>query len=124
MEISLPFSVAADTEDAEVSVLVCSMNARQRQEGEIDAEATLKICFKEHRPVREKLVGGAEEGAEVPASDCAVSVFIPAAGDGLWELAKSLKKSPEEVEENNPDLEFPVKEGQRVVIYRKKALNC
>jgi len=123
MEISLPFSVAADVENADVSVLVCSMNARQRQEGEIDAEATLKIGFKEHKTVRAKFVCAAEEGAEVPVSDCAVSVFIPAAGDGLWELSKSLKKSPEEVAENNPDLEFPVKEGQRVVIYRKKALN-
>lgn len=123
MEMSLPFSVAADTENADVDVLVCSMNARQRQEGEIDAEATLKICFKEFRTLSAKFVGAAEEGAEVPASDCAVSVFIPAAGDGLWELSKSLKKSPEEVAANNPDLEFPVKEGQRVVIYRKKALN-
>lgn len=123
MEISLPFSVAADVENADVSVLVCSMNARQRQEGEIDAEATLKIGFKEHKTVRAKFVCAAEEGTEVPVSDCAVSVFIPAAGDGLWELSKSLKKSPEEVAENNPDLEFPVKEGQRVVIYRKKALN-
>lgn len=123
MEMSLPFSVAADTENAEVEVLVCSMNARQRQEGEIDAEATLKICFKEKRTLCARYVCGAEEGAETPVSDCAVSVFIPAAGDGLWELSKSLKKSPEEVEENNPDLEFPVKEGQRVVIYRKKALN-
>ena len=123
LEMSLPFSVAADATDADVCVLVCSMSARQRQEGEIDAEATLKISFKEHRSLSAKFVCGVEEGAQVPVCDCAVSVFIPAAGDGLWELAKSLKKSPEEVSLNNPELEFPVKEGQRVVIYRKKALN-
>ena len=122
MEMSLPWSVAADATDADVSVLVCSMSARQRQEGEIDAEATLKISFKEHRSLSAKFVCGAEEGAEVPVNDSAVSVFIPAAGDGLWELSKSLKKPPEEVSQNNPELEFPVKEGQRVVIYRKKNL--
>ena len=124
MEMSLPFSVPAEAEDAEVSVLVCSMNARQRQEGEIDAEATLKICYKEQKCACAKFVSAAEEGAEVPVSDSAVSVYIPAAGDGLWELSKSLKKSPEEVSENNPELEFPVKEGQRVVIYRKKTMNA
>lgn len=122
MEMSLPFSVAADVTHADVSVLVCSMSARQRQEGEIDAEATLKISFKEHKSLCAKFVSGAEEGAEVPENDHAVSVFIPAAGDGLWELSKSLKKSPDEVALNNPDLEFPVKEGQRVIIYRKKNL--
>lgn len=124
LEMSLPFSVSADCENADISVLVCSMNARQRQEGEIDAEATLKICFKEKRKLCAKFVCAAEEGEEVAVCDSAVSVYIPAAGDGLWELAKSLKKSPEEVASNNPDLEFPVKEGQRVIIYRKKTLNA
>ena len=58
----------------------------------------------------------------VPVCDSSVSVYLPHAGDGLWELSKSLKKPPEEVSANNPDIEFPIKEGQRVVIYRKKSL--
>ena len=92
----------------------------QRQEGEIEAEATLKITAKERRKVSARLVSGCEEGDPLPVSDSAVSVYIPRAGDGLWELAKSLKKSPEEVSANNPDIEFPIKEGQRVIVYRKK----
>ena len=40
VEISLPFSVPVDAQDASISVLVCGMSARQKQEGEIDAEAT------------------------------------------------------------------------------------
>ena len=55
-------------------------------------------------------------------SESAISVYVPRAGDGLWELSKSLKKSPEEVAASNPDIEFPVREGQRVIIYRKKNL--
>ena len=122
VEMSLPFSVPVEADDCSVSVMVCSMTARQRQEGEIDAEATLKICCCEKRTVTGKFVAKAEEGKEVKESECAISVYIPRAGDGLWELAKSLKKSPEEVSQNNPELEFPIKEGQRVVIYRKKNL--
>ena len=62
------------------------------------------------------------EGEPLVLSDSAVSVYIPRAGDGLWELSKSLKKSPEEVSASNPDIEFPIKAGQRVIIYRKKSL--
>ena len=98
------------------------MSARQKQEGEIDAEATLKICLREERESVCRIVSGAAEGAAVPVNDSAISVYIPRAGDGLWELAKSLKKPPEEVAANNPDIEFPVKEGQRVIVYRKKTL--
>lgn len=122
VEISLPFSVPAEAQDATVTVLVCGMSARQKQEGEIDAEATLKISLQEKRKISARLVANAEEGEALPVNDSAVSVYIPRAGDGLWELAKSLKKSPEEVSASNPDIEFPVKEGQRVIVYRKRSL--
>ncbi len=122
VEIGLPFSVPVDAQNATVSVLVCGMSARQKQEGEIDAEATLKITVQEKRAFSAHLVASAEEGEQLPLEDSAVSVYIPRAGDGLWELAKSLKKSPEEVEASNPDIGFPIGEGQRVIVYRKKTI--
>ncbi len=122
IEMSLPFSVPVEAEHCDASVLVCGMSARQRAEGEIDAEATLKITLRGQTKDTVSLISAVEEGDPVPCNDSAVSVFVPHAGDGLWELAKQLKKSPEEVEASNPDIEFPVKEGQRVIIYRKKSL--
>ncbi len=122
VEISLPFSVPVDAANCTVSALVCGMSARQRQEGEIEAEATLKLVLQEKRKIAARLVSSAEEGEALPVNDSAVSVYIPRAGDGLWELAKSLKKSPEEVSASNPDIEFPVREGQRVIVYRRKTL--
>ena len=122
VEIGLPFSVAVDAGEAETGVMVCGMSARQKQEGEIDAEATVKIFLKEKKTYDVRLVSDVKEGGPFAESDCAISVYIPKAGDGLWELAKRLKKSPEDVERSNPDIEFPVKEGQRVIIYRKKTI--
>ena len=123
IEMSLPFSVPVTADsDCTVSVMACGMSARQRQEGEIDVEATLKITVSGKKKLSFKQVTGVTEGAAIEESDCAVSVFIPRAGDGLWELSKSLKKPPEEVSLSNPDIEFPIKEGQRVIVYRKKSL--
>ena len=125
IEMSLPFSVAAEGvgEDADVEALACGMSARQKEEGTIDAEATLKLAFAERIRSRAKFVASAEEGEAVKESESAVSVYIPRAGDGLWELAKRLNKSPEEVTASNPDLAFPIREGQRVIIYRKKGIS-
>ncbi len=122
LEFSLPFSVAVDAGDAEAEVMVCGMSARQKQEGEIDAEATVKIVLREKKRGSVRIVGAVKEGEKFAENDCAISVYIPEAGDGLWELAKRLKKSPEDVSKSNPDIEFPVKEGQRVIIYRKKTI--
>ena len=120
VEVSLPFSVPVQAEgECRVNVLVCGMSARQRREGEIEAEATLKIALTGEAVLPFSLVTAAEEGEAIARSDSAVSILIPDAGDGLWELAKRLGKAPEEVAASNPGLEFPVREGQRVIIYRK-----
>ena len=80
----------------------------------------MRVTRPEHLTVR--AVCAAEEGEPLLECDAAVSVYIPRAGDGLWELSKRLKKPPEEVLKSNPELEFPIREGERVVIYRKKSL--
>ena len=107
-----------------ISVAVCGVNIRQRSEGECEAEAVLKIAAADSETVTVKYLTEAEEGEKVDSNDCALSVYIPTAGDGLWELAKSLNKSPEEVSASNPDIEFPVREGQRVIVFRRKTLNA
>lgn len=123
IELSLPFSVPINIEGfCNCSIMVCGMSARQRQEGEIDVEGTLKITLFPKYTSFVKAVCEVEEGAPMKQNDSAISVYIPRVGDGLWELSKSLKKQPEEVLAGNPDLEFPIKEGQRVIIYRKKTL--
>ena len=121
VEMSAPFSGPASLEgECALELMVCGMSARQRQEGEIDAEATLKLTLTPLKTYPLRAVCAAEEGEAVQESDAAVSVYIPRAGDGLWELSKRLKKPPEEVLKSNPDLEFPIGEGERVVIYRSR----
>lgn len=122
VEMSLPFSLPYAGEGGKVSLFACGASARQRQEGEIDADVTLKICIAQEKHCSAKLVSAVREGEDVAQSDSAVSVYIPKAGDGLWELSKRLNKTPEEVAANNPELEFPIREGQRVIIYRKKTV--
>lgn len=123
-ELSLPFLFPLKYDGdcaAEARASVCGLNVRQRQEGEAEAEATLKVTLFLYRETEADYVSSAEEGEEYRESDCAVSVFIPRAGDGLWEIAKQLRRTPEEVEKSNPELKFPVGEGERIIVWRRKA---
>ena len=47
-------------------------------------------------------------------------MFIPAAGDELWDVSKRLACTEDEVTRLNPDLEFPLKGDERIIIYRQK----
>ena len=63
------------------------------------------------------------EGEAYVESDCGVSVFLPKAGEDLWQVSKRLKRTPEELEKSNPDLKFPVEKGERILVYRKISEN-
>ncbi|MDE6373802.1 MAG: DUF3794 domain-containing protein, partial [Clostridia bacterium] len=124
-EVSLPFAVALNgvAEDGQKvieDVAVCGVSVRLKAEGEAEAEATLKISAAVCGEQSVSYLTAIEEGEEVEVNDCAVSVFLPAAGDGLWDIAKKLNKSPDEVSSCNSDLTFPLTGKERIIVYRSK----
>ena len=124
-EVNLPFAVALngvceEGQSVHKDVAVCGVSVRLKAEGEAEAEATLKICATVTEKKKISYLAQIEEGEEIEANDCAVSVFLPAAGDGLWEIAKKLNKSPSEVSACNSDLKFPLSGKERILVYRSK----
>lgn len=122
-ELSLPFLFPVKYDEdciAEAEATVCGLSVRQRREGEAEAEATLKVTLRLYKETTAEYICETEEGEAYKESDSAISIFIPRAGDGLWEIAKQLRRPPEDVEKSNPELKFPVKEGERIFIYRQK----
>lgn len=122
-EVDLPFAVnlsGLSENCTEISVAVSGMSLRQRAEGECEAEATLKITAADGQVHTVAYLTEAEEGAAREAVESAVSVYIPCAGDGLWDMAKKLCENPEDVKQTNPELGFPLTGKERIVIYRGK----
>lgn len=123
-EVNLPFAVKLAGLNAcceDITVAVCGVNIRQRAEGECEAEAVLKISAADCEQSSVRYLSDAVEGAPIKANDCALSVYIPASGDGLWDTAKKLLQSPEQIQSTNPDLNFPLTGKERILVYRAKA---
>lgn len=122
-EVNLPFSVrltGLNDSNGGVTVAVMGMSLRQRAEGECEAEAVLKIAVLDGQSHSVRYLTGAEEGDKKAVNDSAISVHIPAAGDGLWETAKKLGCSPESIRQTNPELSYPLSGKERILIFRGK----
>lgn len=122
-EINLPFSVnlaGLNAECTEISVAVCGVSLRQRAEGECEAEAALRISAADGGRVTVKYISEATEGGSRSYNDSAISVYIPEAGDGLWETAKRLSETPDSIQKSNPELKFPLTGKERILIYRPR----
>ncbi|MDE5667870.1 MAG: DUF3794 domain-containing protein [Clostridia bacterium] len=122
-EVNMPFSCPLTGLSAncrEISVAVCGVSLRQRAEGECEGEAVLKITGADGEVRTVKYLNEITEQGEKAVPDCAISVYIPSAGDGLWETAKRLSEAPESIEKSNPELSFPLTGKERILIYRPK----
>ncbi len=122
-EVDLPFAVQLNGLNGtpeNISVAVCGVNIRQRAEGECEAEAVLKISVADCEERNVSYVTGIEEAEKLSVEKSVISVFVPSAGDSLWNTAKKLCQSPEEITSTNPDLEFPLTGKERILVYRTK----
>ena len=122
-EINLPFAVelhGLNNCTDEMSVAVCGVNIRQRSEGECEAEAVLKISAPDSEDCTVRYLTEITEAEKLTKSDSAISVFVPAAGDDLWSMAKKLCQSPDEIKATNPDLAFPLTGSERILVFRGK----
>lgn len=122
-EVNMPFTVnlnGLNSRNGDLTAAVCGLNIRQRAEGECEAEAVLKIAAADCEEVKVRYVTEITEGEAKTHCDSAVSVYIPAAGDTLWDTAKRLLQSPEEIEATNPQLTFPLSGKERILVYRPK----
>lgn len=119
--LSLPFvfPLETDGEIAEAECLVCGLNVRRKKSGETEAEATLKLCVKTYAQGEWEYVSEAIEGEAVQEEDSAFSVFLPTAGESLWQVSKRLRCSPESLQRSNPELKFPLEEGEKIFVYRQ-----
>ncbi len=119
--LSLPvlFPIDGDEEFAETEALVCGLNIRRKKNGETEAEATLKLSVRKYAEEEFVYACEVEEGERFAEEESAFSVFLPTAGEELWSVAKRLRCSPEDLQKNNPELQFPLKSGERIFVYRQ-----
>ncbi len=119
--LSLPFvfPVDGDGELVEADCLVCGLNVRRKKSGETEAEATLKLSVRSYAQKEWSYVRQIEEGEKLPEETSGFSVFLTEEGEELWSVAKRLRTDPEGLKRSNPELEFPLKKGERIFVYRQ-----
>ena len=128
VRISLPFAFPVRSDRAKAGMratiyaAVCGVSVHQKTEGELEAEGSLKLFVELFSASEGTYVSRIEAGEEDTAEKCAISVYVPVAGDTLWQTAKKLGKTPEEVQSSNPELTFPLTGGERIIVYRPKKI--
>ncbi len=123
----IPFSLSITSEmpfskEIEASAQVQQISASVRREREIDIDMILAISVNGFSPVEFDYISDINLGDEKTQNTSGVSLYIARGGDDLLDLCKALTAMPEDILAQNPALEFPLSEGERVIYFRRLAM--
>lgn len=122
-EIPFRFTVDLDSEEGDVidvSGTVGKITVRPSRLGELSLRAEVCLCVCGLRPKKTEVVSAFIRGAAYPDRKGTITMHVARDGETLWESAKELCVTPDTVLAQNPDLEFPLKKGDKVFVYRMK----
>ena len=60
------------------------------------------------------------DNGEKATNGASISIYCAETGEDLWTLSKRLNVCPEELLSSNKDLQFPLIEDERIIVYRQK----
>ncbi len=128
VEIEIPFSsnvrLPENCEDAQAIVCagIVNMTGKERRGRDLEVSATLMLYADLYKNREEGLITQVNLEDEMPENECAMSFYITKEGDTVWDIAKEMAITTEDLLAQNPDLSDPIMPGTRVVVYRQRVV--
>ncbi|MBR6788857.1 MAG: hypothetical protein IKM44_03525 [Clostridia bacterium] len=123
--INLPFGFTSSVElsandQIDVYGRVGNISVRPSRVGELSVKAELHMHTVKSHAVEMTAVIGYKQGAERNKKEGVISMRVGRENETLWDVAKSLLVSPDEIVRQNPDVTFPLKKGDKIFVFRAK----
>lgn len=120
----IPFSVTvmSDTEENDILTAaggVSDVSVKIRRGNEIDVRANICVMLTPVKQETRMVISEMKLGEPKQPSSAAISVHISRKNETVWDVAKALGITPEEVVSQNPDVTMPLCGGERLVAYRQ-----
>ncbi len=120
----IPFALSIQSEMplskvVRVNCKVQNISATARREREFDIALVLAIEVCGFSPLEFDYISSVEVGEAREQNTSGLSIYIANEGDGMLDVCKALTALPDDVLLQNPNLQLPLKEGDRVLYFRR-----
>lgn len=121
VQVEMPFMVeqkVSGEESSVVTLCLANVNARSKRGKEIEVSAELNVYSDMYDSCEINVLTDIIVGDDKSLDDCSLYIYIVKPNDTVWDIAKNMNVSPDSILEQNPDVELPLKAGDRLVIYK------
>lgn len=119
----VPYSISVDGDfDTHTNAYVTVLETTVKIKG-ASAEVNMVIGVQtaSYASMSASYISAVELGEEKEVNRSGLSLYVADEGDGLWEVCKALTATPKEISEQNPNLNFPLRFGEKVLYFRRIA---
>lgn len=118
----IPFAINLGTAEDGIEYLadcvVMGITAKVRREREFEIDVNLAVSLSKYVDVQNDYISAVELGEERKKNTSALSMYIAEAGEDMLDVCKALYAMPDEILAQNPNLAFPLAEGEQVIYFR------
>lgn len=122
--VEVPFSLTNPTDQVSATALVelalTDLSVKGKRGEEIEVYGKINVYANFYDTDNFAVISSVEAGEEFGAHGYALSVYFVKDGETLWEIARSMHVSPDQILEQNPNVELPLKAGDKLYIYHQR----
>lgn len=102
--------------EADVTVTEIGAKVRRANEIEVFGAVFAEVFGTDEKEV--EFMSDIKDAGETIPNDSVISLYIVGKGETLYDVAKALRSDEEELVAMNPEIELPLKDGDKVMFYR------
>ena len=122
--LTAPITFKVEKTDKEklcyINACVENVYAKPLSLREVEVDLSLNLNYFLEETYEETVITSVTEGEVKEEKNNAISVYIAKKGEELFDMAKRLNSSMEDIIKVNKDLEFPLSGDERIIIYRQE----
>ncbi len=120
-KVNCPFIVELSSDYKYSKLLDCKISQLEVKYSKdtLKYQFILQLSFKTVEKSTCYVIIKVDETSKRQQNDSAISVYIPSEGDTMWDICKTLGVTEDVILKTNKDLQFPLSQDDRIIIYRE-----
>ncbi len=125
VDIDVPYSICfatpdtKESDDVRLATSFGDINVKARHGKELEILCELKLNYSIASQCVSSITTQITLGEEKPEKDCALEIYVAKENETLWDIAKKLNITVADLLSQNGELSLPIKDGQKIVAYRR-----
>lgn len=129
MTVDVPFSALLSTPEAQegdgvqAQVVMGEITVKNRKGRELEVIADIKLSYNIDRQILSAIATDITFGEDKPERNFALEIYVARENQTIWDIAKYLNISTEELLEQNAELALPIVAGDKIVCYQRRQVD-